>query len=196
MPLAIPVAWSRAAARAVVAVCAFTLLATAAAVAPGPVGATGLGDQISANRSGQLYAERSMRAQDQILAAVKGDLKRAKRDLKRAKRDRKRAQQAAGDRLPPSCVSARAGWRVWKREYDDTAEPPSPERYAERLRGIRREIRIAERRKRTIGIRAPRSDAAWSTPGRRVSARSSEPRVPPSRVARLPRHRSRVASSR
>jgi len=153
LPQAIPVAWSRAAARAVVAACAFSLLATAAAVAPGPASATGLGDQISANRSGQLYAERSMRAQDQILSAVKGDLKRAKRDLKRAKRDRKRVRHAAA--VAAAVVRERKSRlaRV-EAEYDDAAEPTSAERFAERLRGIRREIRIAERRKRTLGIRA------------------------------------------
>ena len=152
MPLAIPEAWSRVAARVLVLLSGLALLVTTSALAPPAVAATGLGDQISANRSGQLYAERAMRSQDAVLAQVKRDLKRAKKDLKRAKQDLKRTRHTLSS---ASLVVRERKSRLARveGEYADPSEAPSPEAYAERLQRIRREVRVAERRKRTIGIR-------------------------------------------
>ena len=151
MPLAIHAAWSRVAVRALLVLCGFVLLATTLALAP-PVAATGLGDRISANRAGQLYAESAMRTQDAVLAQVKRDLKGAKKDLKRAKRDHKRTKRTL---LAAALVVRERKSRLARveGEYSDPSEAPSPEAYVERLQQIRRDVRVAERRKRTLGLR-------------------------------------------
>jgi murein DD-endopeptidase MepM/ murein hydrolase activator NlpD len=152
VPLAIPETWSQVATRALSLLCALTLLATSILLAPSPVAATGLGDRISANRSGQLYAERAMRYQDAVLAQVKLDLKRAKKDLKRARRDHQRTKQALAS---ATAVVRERKSRLLRVEgaYADPSEAPSPDAYAERLKQVRREVRVAERRKRTVSVR-------------------------------------------
>ncbi|MFO7531887.1 MAG: M23 family metallopeptidase [Candidatus Limnocylindrales bacterium] len=169
MPLAIHEAWPRVATRALILVCGLSLLATSILLAPPPVAANGLGDRISANRSGQLYAERAMRYQDAVLAQVKRDLKGAKKDLKRARQDQRRTRQALASAT--AVVGERKSRLVRiEGEYADPSEAPSPDAYAERLKQVRREVRVAERRKRTISNRSRAQGRVVNAKRARLSA--------------------------
>lgn len=153
MPLNNPVAWSRAAARAIVLASAVTLVATSLGGSAEPASASGLGDRISANRYGQRWAESAMRTQDAVLARVKVDQKLVRKDLKRTRRGLKR-NVAILARAKATLVDRRGRLSLAEDLYDDPSLAPSPEAYAERLRDLRRKVREAERRKASVGKRA------------------------------------------
>jgi murein DD-endopeptidase MepM/ murein hydrolase activator NlpD len=138
-------------------------------LAPPTAEANGLSDRISANRSGQLYAERAMRYQDAVLVRVKRDLKGARKDLKRARRD-----HHASKRMLVSATAVvlerKARLRRVEGEHADPSEAPSPDAYAERLKRVRQEVRVAERRKRTIGIRTRAKGRVVNAKRARLSA--------------------------
>lgn len=152
MPPASPVTWSHVAVRAVLTLCAFVLAVGAVAQAPAPASANGLSDRISASRSGQRYHERAMLTQDRAIASLKRTQKSVKRDLKRAKRDLKHGRSELA-KAKSVLRERRARYARVSRLHDDPSLAPDPDAYAARLRDIRREVRIAERRKSNIGKR-------------------------------------------
>jgi murein DD-endopeptidase MepM/ murein hydrolase activator NlpD len=152
VPPASPVAWSHVAVRAVLTLCAFVLVVGAMAQGPAPASANDLSDRISASRSGQRYYEQAMLTQDRAIASLKRTQKSVKRDLRRAKRDLKRGRSALA-KATSVLRERRARYARVSKLHDDPSLAPDPDAYAARLRGIRREVRIAERRKSTIGKR-------------------------------------------
>ena len=177
MPLASPDAWSRTAVRALIALCAFTLLATAFAASVEPVAARDLSGQIAANRYGQLYSERAMRAQDQLLGTLKREQKAAKKALRQARRNLKNGRRALS--LVRAVVRQRVGQlKTVDGLFADPSEAPSPEAYLDRLKRLRKSVRVAQRRKASIT--------------RRVRAMTRDVRVKQARLRSLKRQR-RVA---
>jgi len=86
-------AWPQGVVRAVIALCALTLLATAVANGAAPATATDLSSQISASRSGQLYAAQSMRKHDRTLAANTRHRKATRKALRKGWASLKRDKQ-------------------------------------------------------------------------------------------------------
>lgn len=152
MPPASPVARSHLAVRAILTLCAFVLLVGAVAQDPMPASANDLSDRISASRSGQRYHERAMLTQDRTIASLKRTQKSVKRDLKRAKRDLKRSRSELA-KAKSVLRERRARYARVAGLHDDPSLAPDPDAYTARLRGIRREVRIAQRRKSNIGTR-------------------------------------------
>ncbi len=182
MPLALPVARSRVATRALVGIIAFTLLGSAVAIEPGSTSASGLGNQISANRSGQIYAERAMLAQDAVLAQVSRDLKSAKRDLKQARRSlahgkRARTQVSAlvRDRKNHLAQVEQEHAEALEESPPPEGEAPSQSGYEQRVKKLRQDVRSAERRQRSVSahVRAL-ARVKWSRQARLRSLKSAK----------------------
>jgi len=152
VPVPNPTVWSQVTARAVIALCAFALLATLVLGSAQPATASGLSNQISANRHSQLYSESLMRSADQSLVRIRVQMKITRKSLKQANRDVKRGKRAVA--LAKRVLKERRA-RLARVEalYEDPALAPEPWKYKKRLRTIRREVRIAQARKAAIGKR-------------------------------------------
>ncbi len=168
--------------RALVGIMAFTLLASAIVAAPGPASASGLGNQISANRSGQLYAERAMLTQDAVVAQVGRDLKSAKRDLKRArhtlargKRARTQASALVRDRKNHLAQVEQEHAESLKASPPPEGEAPSQSGYEQRVKKLRQDVRSAERQERSVSahVRAL-ARVKWSRQARVRSLKSAK----------------------
>ena len=138
------------AARAVVVLCAVTLLASGALASPDAVTATELGNQISSGRRSQAYYESVMLAQDVAIARIKGQthvthraLKQARRAITQSKHALRDARQGVGERSR----------RLAELEALQAGTPFEliPEGYADRLRSARRELAKAKSRRVQIG---------------------------------------------
>ena len=154
VPLVSPIAWSHSAVRLVVALCAFTLLATAVVGSTQPVVAADVGGQISLNRSGQLYAESAMRTQDGVIVSLKAQRKDTKKALKQVKRTR--ARYKARLKSAESTLSVRIRHLAEVDAlHEYAAEAPDPEQYQARLKKLRQRVRMAQRHKQAMarGVR-------------------------------------------
>lgn len=152
-------AWPPLAVRLVVALCALTLLATASIGLAEPVGAADLGAQISSGRRSQNYYVSQMQAADRQVAALKRQAKATRTAAKRARRAAKRSRRAlAGAKRV--VIQRRARAKDVSGAFDDPADAPKPWRYEKRLRQVRTELRIAERRKAALGARVRNTQRA------------------------------------
>lgn len=152
VPVPSPKVWSHVTTHAVIALCAVALLATAVLGSTQPVAASSLSSQISANRSSQLYSESLMRQQDRAIPRIKAQLRITRRALKHAGRDVKRGKAA---KVLAKRVLKERNARLARIEamYEDPSAAPEPWKYKQRLRSIRRDVRIAKARKAAIGKR-------------------------------------------
>jgi murein DD-endopeptidase MepM/ murein hydrolase activator NlpD len=160
-------AWPQRVVRAVIALCALTLLATAVATGAAPATATNLSSQISSSRSGQAAAARAMRQHDQTLQANVRQRKAARKALRKARTSLKRNKQ--GLAFASALVGTRrARFAKAQTVYadalarasippDDTSGDPPTEPVAKRdgptvaqararLTEARKSMRVAERR--------------------------------------------------
>jgi murein DD-endopeptidase MepM/ murein hydrolase activator NlpD len=138
--------------RFVIALCAFSLLATALVGVAQPTVATDLGSRISTSRQSQNYFESQMRSQDRALASIQRQMKQSRRGIRQAKQSVKRSRRALAlsKRI---LVKRRARLKSF---VSGAANPDSkiePWRYERRLKGLRTDLRVAERRKASIGRR-------------------------------------------
>jgi murein DD-endopeptidase MepM/ murein hydrolase activator NlpD len=138
------------AARAVVVLCAVTLLASGALASPDAVTATEIGDQISNGRRSQAYFESVMLAQDAAIARIKGQshlthraLKQARRAVTQSKHALRDARQGVGERSR----------RLAELEALQAGMPFEliPEDFADRVNSARRELAKAKNRRVHIG---------------------------------------------
>ncbi len=136
--------------RAVVALCAVTLLASGALASPDAVTATELGNQISSGRRSQAYFESIMLAQDAAIARLKGQMHVTHRALKQARRGVTQGKHALRDTREGVGERSR---RLAELEALYAGMPVEliPEDYADRLRAARRELAQAKSRRVQIG---------------------------------------------
>lgn len=169
MPVPSPQAWSPAMVRLVIAMCAFTLLATAVIGTAGPAEGADLGSQISSGRRSQRYYESQMQAQDRQLVGINRQAKATRRALKRARGTVKRGirELRGAKRI---VVARRARVNEVSSLFDDPADAPKPWRYEKRLRQVRTDLRIAERRKASLGRRIRASQRSTRARQARLNA--------------------------
>jgi murein DD-endopeptidase MepM/ murein hydrolase activator NlpD len=145
-------AWPPLATRLVIALCAFTLLGTALLTSTGPVAASGLSVQISQARQSQSYAQGLMRAADSAFQGNRSAYKETKRQWKRLKREVKAGKRAFA--LSKKVLAERRSrLNIVEALYENPAEAPKPWKYRNRLREVRRDVRVAKARKVSIGKR-------------------------------------------
>ena len=145
-------AWTWVATRAVVVLCAVTLLASGALAIPDAVMATEIGNQISSGRRSQAYFESVMLAQDAAIARIKGQTHQTHRALKQARRAVTQSKHALRDSRQG--VGERSS-RLAELEALHAGTPVEliPEDYADRLRSARQELAKAKSRRAQIGQR-------------------------------------------
>jgi murein DD-endopeptidase MepM/ murein hydrolase activator NlpD len=162
-------AWPHVVARVVIAMCALALLASTVMVATPPASANSLGSQISTSRQGQAYAESQMRAQDRAIVRLMAQAKQVRKAVKVSNRDLKRGKRALA--LVKKIVQTRRErLRRVSNLYDDPAEIPQAWKYERKLRGLRKGLRVAESRKKSIGRRV--RTMSWSRNARQAKLRS------------------------
>jgi chromosome segregation ATPase len=144
--------WPRAASRLVVALCAFTLLATAILLSTEPAAGRGLGDAIASSRRGQSYAESAMLAADAQLSRIKAQARVSSRALRHAKRAVTRGHAAMG-KAQTVIKKRRARLAAAEAILADPPEDAQIWMLERRVRGLRSDVRSAERRKASIGQR-------------------------------------------
>lgn len=150
MPVPSPIAWSTLTTRLVVAICAMALLATAVLGSAEPAAANALGNQISSSRQGQNYYQAQMRAQDRLLVRLQRQIKSTKRGIKQSRRGVKRGKRLVSSSKRKITVR-RARLKSVMALHDDPAEATKPWRYKKRLRKVRVDLRVAVRRKASVG---------------------------------------------
>jgi murein DD-endopeptidase MepM/ murein hydrolase activator NlpD len=143
-------AWPSLATRAVVAVCAFTLLATVLLVSPGPVTASDLGDRIASGRRSQAYYESVMLSADRAIAQIKPQVKVARKALRASKRSVRRIARVV--RSATAIVERRrAHLAELATLYADTPAEEVPANYADRVDQARRDLQLARAHKIRAG---------------------------------------------
>ena len=152
VPLASLLTRPHAMARFVVGLCVLTLLATAIAGSVQPALASSINDRIASVRAGQVYAEKSMLTQDQLLLRLNAQRKSLKRSVKQAERALKSARV---DLTSAKAVLKERTDRLARvdGEYANPNDAPAPEVYKGRLAAIRKEIRIADSRRANLYLR-------------------------------------------
>ncbi len=150
MPSACCSAWSSRATRAVVAVCAFTMLATVLLVSPGAVTASDLGDRIASGRRSQAYYETVMLSADRAIAQIKPQVKVARKALRASKRSVRRTARVV--RSATAIVERRREHLAdLAAMYADTPAEEVPANYADRVDQARRDLQRARAHKIRAG---------------------------------------------
>ncbi len=150
MPEACSSAWRRLASRALVLLCAVTLLAGASLAAPGVATGNELGSQISSGRRSQAYFESVMLSQDAALARIKGQTRLTHRALKQARRAVTHGKRALS--TARHVVAERTGLLAeLEGLHAGTPIELIPESHVDRLRSVRRELARAKSRRVQIG---------------------------------------------
>ncbi len=167
MPVPSLTAWPPQVVRFVIAICALALLATAMVGSAEPIAGADLGSQISSGRRSQQYYESQMQAQDRLLVGIKRQAKAARHAMKRAKRSAKRGRRALGG-AKHIVIQRRLRVKQVSSLFADPSEAPKPWRYEKRLRQVRTDLRIAERRKAALGRRVRASQRAARARGYRL----------------------------
>ncbi len=129
--------------------CAFVLAVASIVAAAQPATAQDINARIASIRSAQASAQRTMRALDAQVERLMAQRKVVNKELKRAERERKRTQAALATAKAVLAERTSRLARV-EAEYPNPSAAPFPDIYRERLRTLRQEIRVAERRKGNI----------------------------------------------
>jgi murein DD-endopeptidase MepM/ murein hydrolase activator NlpD len=138
--------------RLIAMLCAMVLVATSIVLAAQPVAAQDVNARIASIRSAQASAQRTMRQLDNEIERYQGLRKAAVKERKQAERERNaiKATWATAKAVLDERTARLA--RV-EGEYASPSQAPLPEVYRARLQAIRKEIRVADARKRAITSR-------------------------------------------
>jgi murein DD-endopeptidase MepM/ murein hydrolase activator NlpD len=152
VPLADPTAWTRLPVRLFVMLCALALVAASLVASVQPTSASEINARIASIRSAQAAAQRSMLELDGQVERLKAQRKVASRELKAVERERAGIRSALASARAVA-IERRARQARVEAEYASPSQAPAPDRYRERLKEIRREVRVADARRVSIASR-------------------------------------------
>ncbi len=138
--------------RLIAMLCAVVLAATSLVIIAQPATAQDVNARIASIRAAQASAQKTMRQLDNEIDGYKAQRKAAVKERKQAERER--------DAIKATWATAKAVLAEREErlarvegEYASPSEAPAPEIYKQRLAAIRKEIRIADARKKSITTR-------------------------------------------
>lgn len=135
--------------RSIALLCAVVFVAASVMVVVQPAVAQDVNARIASIRAAQANAQRTMRQLDGEIDRYQGQRKAAVKERKQAERERDAIKATLG--AAKSVLDERqARLARVEGEYASPSEAPAPEVYKERLKAIRKEIRIAEARRASI----------------------------------------------
>jgi len=130
--------------------CALALVAASLVASVQPASsASDINGRIASIRSAQASSQRSMRALDGQIERLKAQRKVVNRELKSVEKGRAALRSALAS-AKAVLAERKARLARVEAEYASPSAAPSPEQYRERLKAIRKEIRVADARRANI----------------------------------------------
>lgn len=149
LSLAGPTALTTTPMRLIALLCAVVFAAGSVVVAVQPVAAQDINARIASIRSSQAVAQRTMRQLDSEIGRYQALRKAAVKERKQAERERNAIKSTLATANSVLAERQSRFARV-ESQYASPSEAPAPEIYKQRLNALRKEIRVAEARKRSI----------------------------------------------